>query len=70
MVKISDLPRWDAAEVLKTPEAQAEYIALALADGDAEEIRLAYETVARARRMHGGRDAAPQSGERSTRQRD
>ena len=36
----------------------------------AEEIRRAYETVARARRMHGGADAAPRSGEPSTRQHD
>lgn len=70
MVKISDLPRWDSAEFLRTPTAQAEYIAPALEDGDAEEIRRAYETVARARRMHGGPDAVPLSGESSRRQRD
>ena len=52
------------------PEAQAEFIALALEDGDAEEIRRAYETVARARRMHGGADAAPERGERCTPQHD
>lgn len=70
MVKISDLPRWDSAEFLKTPEAWAEYIKAAEESGDAEELLQAREVVARARRMHGGTDASLLSGKRSARHRE
>ena len=63
MIRVSDLPLFDAAEFLTTPTAQAEYIALALEDGDAEEIRRAHETVARAKRMHGKAEVQPPTGE-------
>jgi len=43
--------RFDAAEFLTTPEAQAEYITAALEDGDPAEIRDAIGAVARARGM-------------------
>jgi probable addiction module antidote protein len=51
MVKLNDLPEFDAAEHLDTPEAQAEYISAALEDGDPAEIRDAIRTVARSRGM-------------------
>lgn len=41
------LPRFDAADYLGTPEARADYMAGALEDGDATEIRRALNTVAR-----------------------
>jgi probable addiction module antidote protein len=43
--------RFDAAEFLNTPEAQAEYITAALEGGDPAEVRDAIGTVARARGM-------------------
>ncbi|WLS01530.1 addiction module antidote protein [Shinella oryzae] len=53
MVKktIADLPAFDAAAHLDTPERQAAYIAAVLEDGDVAEIRDAIGTVARARGM-------------------
>lgn len=51
MPKIEDLPRWDIAEVLNTPERQAAYIRIALEEGSPEEIKDALNAVARARGM-------------------
>lgn len=51
MVKVKDLPVFDAAEYLHTPEMQAEYLAVALEEGTPEDIRNAIMTVARARGM-------------------
>jgi probable addiction module antidote protein len=42
---------FDSAELLDTPEAQAEYLSLALAEGDVAVIADALGTVARARGM-------------------
>ncbi|MBC7577594.1 MAG: putative addiction module antidote protein [Tardiphaga sp.] len=50
-MKISELEKWDAADYLKTPELQAEYLSIVMADGDATEIRAAINAVARARGM-------------------
>lgn len=50
-MKISELKVWDAADYLTTPERQAEYLRLVMADGDAVEIRNAINAVARARGM-------------------
>ncbi|CAK7255226.1 MULTISPECIES: addiction module antidote protein [unclassified Shinella] len=49
--KIADLPTFDAAAHLDTPERQAAYIAAVLEEGDMAEIRHAIGTVARARGM-------------------
>jgi probable addiction module antidote protein len=43
--------RFDAAEYLDSPEAQAEYLSEFLEDGSADEIRHAINTIARARGM-------------------
>jgi len=43
--------RFDAAEYLAEPEAQAEFLAARLEDGTADEIRSAINTIARARGM-------------------
>lgn len=43
--------KFDAAEYLDTPEAQAEFLAAALESGDAPHIVAAMGTVARARGM-------------------
>jgi probable addiction module antidote protein len=43
--------RFDAADYLKSQEAQAEYLSLAFAADDDAEIKLAIATVARARGM-------------------
>jgi probable addiction module antidote protein len=50
-MKISELEKWDAADYLTTPELQAEYLSIVMADGDAPEIRDAINAVARARGM-------------------
>ena len=50
-MKISKLKKFDAAEHLRTPEARAEYLSLALADGDPAEVRDALNVVARAQGM-------------------
>lgn len=42
---------FDAADYLDTPEAQAEFLADALEDGDAAAFKQALDTVARARGM-------------------
>lgn len=47
MSSIKFLPRFDAADYLGTPEARADYMAAALEEGDAAEIRRALNTVAR-----------------------
>ncbi|THV15603.1 addiction module antidote protein [Rhizobium rhizophilum] len=47
MTSIKDMPRFDAADYLDTPEARADYMAAALEEGDAVEIRRALNTVAR-----------------------
>jgi len=44
---MNDMPRFDAADYLATPEARADYMAAALEEGDASEIRRALNTVAR-----------------------
>jgi DNA-binding phage protein len=51
MVKVS---KFDAADYLSTPAALAAYLAEALATGDAEYIRIARDTVIRARRRQAG----------------
>src|ERR1700743_1216504 len=43
--------RFDSAEYLDSPEAQAEYLSEFLEDGSADEIRHAINTIARARGM-------------------
>ena len=47
MTSIKDMPRFDAADYLNTPEARADYMAATLEEGDAGEIRRALNTVAR-----------------------
>lgn len=47
MTSIKDMPRFDAADYLETPEARADYMAAALEGGDAVEIRRALNSVAR-----------------------
>jgi len=47
MTSIRDMPRFDAADYLGTSEARADYMAAALEEGDAAEIRRALNTVAR-----------------------
>ncbi|EHS50437.1 addiction module antidote protein [Rhizobium sp. PDO1-076] len=47
MTSTKDMPRFDAADYLETPEARADYMAAALEEGDAVEIRRALNTVAR-----------------------
>jgi probable addiction module antidote protein len=51
MVKVKDLQKFDPAEYLDTPEAQAEFIAAVMEDGSPDEIRDAIKVVARARGM-------------------
>lgn len=50
-IRVDDLPKWDAADYLATPEAQAEYLSMVMEDGDAGEIRAALSAIARARGM-------------------
>lgn len=50
-VKISDLPEFDAAEHLETPEDIATYLNAMLEDGDASMLAAALGTIARARGM-------------------
>ena len=50
-MKISELEKWDIVDELTTPELQAEYLSIVMADGDAAEIRSAINAVARARGM-------------------
>jgi probable addiction module antidote protein len=50
-MKISELKKWDIVDDLTTPEVQAEYLSIVMADGDAAEIRNAINAVARARGM-------------------
>lgn len=52
-IRIEDLPVFDAADHLATPELQAAYIAAALEDGDPEEVLDAIALVARARGVAG-----------------
>tara|TARA_R110000765_G_scaffold161390_1_gene265801 strand:- start:55 stop:342 length:288 start_codon:yes stop_codon:yes gene_type:complete len=46
-----ELRPWDATEFLDSEEMISEYLAVAFEEGDAEEIRLALNNVARARGM-------------------
>lgn len=48
-----ELADYDPAEFLDTAEARAEYVSVIMEDGDAEELREALATVARAERMAG-----------------
>jgi probable addiction module antidote protein len=48
---VGDLPQWDAADHLTTPELQAEYLSMVMEDGEADEIRAALSAIARARGM-------------------
>lgn len=57
-MKTKDLKRWDAAEHLDSPAAQAEYISAVMADGTSAEIRDALNVVARARGMSDIAEAA------------
>ncbi|MDP2118378.1 MAG: putative addiction module antidote protein [Hoeflea sp.] len=47
MTSIKNMPRFDAADYLGSPEARADYMAATLEEGDAVEIRRALSTVAR-----------------------
>lgn len=58
MTSIKELPRFDAADYLDTPEARAEYMAAALETGDAADIRRALNTVARSLGMQAVADEA------------
>jgi probable addiction module antidote protein len=51
VVRISELETFDPAEMLRTPEAQAEYLRLFLEEGTPDEFLRALGTVARARGM-------------------
>ncbi len=46
-----DLRPWDATEFLDSEDMISEYLAVAFEEGDAEEIRVALNNVARARGM-------------------
>ena len=46
-----EVSRFDAAEYLDSPEAQAEYLAAAFETGDADYIKQALSTLSRARGM-------------------
>lgn len=50
-VEISELPEFDAAEYLETPEDIAVYLSAMLEDGDASVLAAALGTIARARGM-------------------
>jgi probable addiction module antidote protein len=58
MVKTKDLPIFDAAEFLATPEHIAGYLSEALATGDAADIAEAIGTAARAKGMTAIAEAA------------
>jgi probable addiction module antidote protein len=58
MVKTKDLPMFDAAEFLATPEHIAGYLSEALATGDAADIAEAIGTAARAKGMTSIAEAA------------
>ncbi|MFN7010513.1 MAG: addiction module antidote protein [Allorhizobium sp.] len=58
MTSIKEMPRFDAADYLSTPEARADYLALALEEGDASEIRRALNTVVRSLGMTSVAEAA------------
>ena len=58
MTSIKEMPRFDAADYLGTPEARADYLAAALEEGDASEIRRALNTVARSLGMISVAEAA------------
>ena len=49
---MTGISNFDAADYLKSPEAIAAYVNEALATGDAAYIRVASETIARARRRN------------------
>lgn len=57
-MKSKSLKRWDAADHLHDPAAQAEYISAVMADGSSEEIRDALNVVAKARGMSDIAEAA------------
>lgn len=58
MTSIKEMPRFDAADYLSTPEARADYLAAALEEGDASEIRRALNTVVRSLGMTSVAEAA------------
>ena len=47
MTSIKNMPRFDAADYLDSPEARADYMAAAFEEGDVAQIRRAFGTVAR-----------------------
>lgn len=47
LTSVDQISRFDAADYLGSPEARADYMAAALEEGDASEIRRALNTVAR-----------------------
>lgn len=51
MVKVKDLPEFDAAEYLDSPQAMAEYLTAVIEDGDAALLAAALGDIARARGM-------------------
>jgi DNA-binding phage protein len=52
-IEINDLPTWDAADYLSTPELQAEYLSVVMEEGDEAEVSAALEAIERARRAGG-----------------
>jgi probable addiction module antidote protein len=50
-IKVSDLPEFDLAEHLKTPEDMAAYLTLVMGEGDAAEFAHALGVAARAKGM-------------------
>lgn len=50
-IKISDLPRFDMADYLESPEAIAEYLKIVLEENDPDALIEALGTIARARGM-------------------
>ncbi|ALN75655.1 MULTISPECIES: addiction module antidote protein [unclassified Aureimonas] len=63
MVKISELEKYDAADVLETPEDRASYLSAALEDGNPVIIRKALQAVARSIGMKAVAEAAEVSRE-------
>lgn len=48
-----DLPKFDVADFLDTPEDCADFLTIAMEDGDANHFRRALEAVARSKGMRG-----------------
>ena len=61
MTTLQDTIPFDAADYLTTPEAQAEFISIAIESGDRTELIEAFEIVARARARSGLANASAES---------